>query len=453
MVRPWAGLGRGAAGRLLGPARGDPVAVRPAHPLPADRRRHDVPGAVRPAGRHRGRGRRAQPGAAERPHRPHRGRRRGPGRGAGRPARGVRLLLPGPLRPGDERLLGDLGPAAGGLRRGVPHRGQGRARGHRPGRDGLVAGVRRGLPLRQGVRRGRPGGRPRGGRARHRRQRRGRLRRRPVRALLPGRRGGRLGRHLALPLRRGPGLRHQRGARRGRVRRPAGRDVGLPGRRLARVVLRPLRRAPVHARPHRDRCAVQPRRRQRCQREGPEAGAGGARCSPPTRPTRSSRASAGSSSTAPRRRSTTRSSAGAPPRTDGLARALRADLDRSDVTMGPVTRVLDLEAANEATAQGRLPDAEDAPSEMGWIVFCVAVLAVLFLFAGFAGQAIRSWRYPNEHDPRDQRLDLFRGVDHPRRRLHPHRGQRHLHVLQPERRSAPSPAPRCSCCCPGSCSG
>ena len=95
-------------------------------------------------------------------------------------------------------------------------------------------------------------------------------------------------------------------------------------------------------------------------------------------------------------------------RTERLAEALRADLDRSGVDIGPVTRVLDQEAANEATAQGRLPDADDG-GEMGWIVFCAALLAVAFVFAGFAGRFIPSWRYPNEHDPRDQRLDLFRG--------------------------------------------
>lgn len=96
-------------------------------------------------------------------------------------------------------------------------------------------------------------------------------------------------------------------------------------------------------------------------------------------------------------------------RTDGLAAALRTDLDRSDVTMGPVTRVLDLQAGNEATAQGRLPDAGDTSAEMGWIVFCVALLAVAFAFAGLAGRYLPSWRYPLENDPRDQRLDLFRG--------------------------------------------
>ncbi|MDF9715397.1 OpgC domain-containing protein [Nocardioides sp. ChNu-99] len=96
-------------------------------------------------------------------------------------------------------------------------------------------------------------------------------------------------------------------------------------------------------------------------------------------------------------------------RTDELTAALRPDLLDSDTRLGPVTRVLDQEAGNEATAQGRLPDADDIGAEMGWIVFCVAVLAVLFALAGPAGRWLPSWRYPDEDDPRDKRLDLFRG--------------------------------------------
>lgn len=95
-------------------------------------------------------------------------------------------------------------------------------------------------------------------------------------------------------------------------------------------------------------------------------------------------------------------------RTDELSEALREDLGAIDGT-GPVTRVLDQEAANEATAQGRVPDEDDAGSEMGWIVFCAALLGIAWVFAGIAGRFIPSWRYPLEHDPRDQRLDLFRG--------------------------------------------
>lgn len=96
-------------------------------------------------------------------------------------------------------------------------------------------------------------------------------------------------------------------------------------------------------------------------------------------------------------------------RTDELTDALRPDLVDADVRMGPVTRVLDQQAANEATAQGRQPAPDEIGAEMGWIVFCVAFLAVAFVLAGAAGRWLPSWRYPDEHDPRDRRLDLFRG--------------------------------------------
>lgn len=90
-----------------------------------------------------------------------------------------------------------------------------------------------------------------------------------------------------------------------------------------------------------------------------------------------------------------------------MAARLRADLADSSVRMGPVTRELSLEAANEATAQARNPDF--IGDELGWIVFCVVTGAVLYVLAGAAGRWIPSWRYPNEDDPRDKRLDLFRG--------------------------------------------
>lgn len=100
-------------------------------------------------------------------------------------------------------------------------------------------------------------------------------------------------------------------------------------------------------------------------------------------------------------------------RTPELADALEADLrqaeDDGDITLGAVTRVLDQDAGNAATAQGRQVAADDVGAEMGWIVFCVAVLAVLFALSGLAGRFLPSWRYPNEDDPRDKRLDLFRG--------------------------------------------
>ncbi len=92
---------------------------------------------------------------------------------------------------------------------------------------------------------------------------------------------------------------------------------------------------------------------------------------------------------------------------DDLASSLRADLEDSTVDLGPVTRVLDQETGNEASQQGWLAD--DVSAEMGWIVFCVVLLAIAYLWSGIAGRYIRSWRYPNEDDPRDRRLDLFRG--------------------------------------------
>ncbi|WKN50263.1 OpgC domain-containing protein [Nocardioides sp. Arc9.136] len=96
-------------------------------------------------------------------------------------------------------------------------------------------------------------------------------------------------------------------------------------------------------------------------------------------------------------------------RTDRLSAALRRDLDDAGVDTGPVTRVLDQDAGNAATAQGRQVDADDVGAEMGWIVLCAALLAIAFLVAGLVGRYVPSWRYPDEHDPRDRRLDLFRG--------------------------------------------
>lgn len=90
-----------------------------------------------------------------------------------------------------------------------------------------------------------------------------------------------------------------------------------------------------------------------------------------------------------------------------LADALAADLAGSSVDLGAVTRVLDASAGNAATAQGR--QADDVGAEMGWIVLCVVVLAAAYLLAGVVGRLVPSWRYPDEHDPRDRRLDLFRG--------------------------------------------
>lgn len=94
---------------------------------------------------------------------------------------------------------------------------------------------------------------------------------------------------------------------------------------------------------------------------------------------------------------------------DGLGRPLREDLRAAGVDLGPVTNVLDLETANTASAQGRVLGT-DLGNELDWIVLCAVLLAALFLFAGFAGRFLPSWRYPDEHDPRDRRLDLLRGM-------------------------------------------
>lgn len=99
-------------------------------------------------------------------------------------------------------------------------------------------------------------------------------------------------------------------------------------------------------------------------------------------------------------------------RTESLASSFRDDLEAAGITLGPLTRVLDQEAANAATAQGRLPGDQYGPEggdELGWIVFCASVLALAFGLSGLVGRLLPSWRYPDKHDPRDRRLDLFRG--------------------------------------------
>lgn len=96
-------------------------------------------------------------------------------------------------------------------------------------------------------------------------------------------------------------------------------------------------------------------------------------------------------------------------RTPALARDLAADLATSSVRLGHVTRELDLQAANAATVQGNLPAKDHVSAEMGWICLCAVLLAVAFVVAGLVRRYVPSWRYPDEHDPRDRRLDLFRG--------------------------------------------
>ncbi|WP_193607245.1 OpgC domain-containing protein [Nocardioides lijunqiniae] len=97
-------------------------------------------------------------------------------------------------------------------------------------------------------------------------------------------------------------------------------------------------------------------------------------------------------------------------RTDALAAALRRDLVSAEIDLGPVTEVLDQQAANEATAQGRMPPPSDLTRSMDWIVGGVAVLALVFLLSGVAARLRPGWRYPDETTgSRDLRVDLFRG--------------------------------------------
>ncbi|MDO9379226.1 MAG: OpgC domain-containing protein [Nocardioidaceae bacterium] len=93
--------------------------------------------------------------------------------------------------------------------------------------------------------------------------------------------------------------------------------------------------------------------------------------------------------------------------TDRLAAALRADLASRDVRTGPVTRVLDQETANTATAQVRETGGDE---QMGWIVASVAAMALAYLSAGVVRRLVPSWRYDAEaHGSRDLRLDFLRG--------------------------------------------
>lgn len=99
-------------------------------------------------------------------------------------------------------------------------------------------------------------------------------------------------------------------------------------------------------------------------------------------------------------------------RTERLARDLRADLAASGIETGPVTDVVDQDAGNEATAQGRLPDARDLPYSMDWIVAGVTFLALLLLLSALVGRWRPSWGYDTaavSDSSRDLRVDLFRG--------------------------------------------
>jgi hypothetical protein len=94
--------------------------------------------------------------------------------------------------------------------------------------------------------------------------------------------------------------------------------------------------------------------------------------------------------------------------TPELAGALRADLAAAGLTTGAVTRATDPEAG-AALAQVRERTPTGAGPQMGWIVFCAVVLVLVLLVSGLVGRFVPGWRYPDEHDPRDRRLDLFRG--------------------------------------------
>lgn len=99
-----------------------------------------------------------------------------------------------------------------------------------------------------------------------------------------------------------------------------------------------------------------------------------------------------------------------------VAGALKTGLTRpgSGFVPGPVSRVNDQQnvstqsRANQATAQIRDPGTTSG-EPMGWIVLCIAVLAVLALASALVLRIRPGWRYGKEDDPRDLRLDLLRG--------------------------------------------
>ncbi|MHA7209732.1 OpgC domain-containing protein [Arthrobacter sp. MDT1-65] len=78
------------------------------------------------------------------------------------------------------------------------------------------------------------------------------------------------------------------------------------------------------------------------------------------------------------------------------------------VRLGPVTEVVDAEDANGSTRQVWQSGAP-AGTVMGWLVLCVVGLFALVLLAGLARRVVPHWRYPDEHAPRDARIDLLRG--------------------------------------------
>lgn len=94
--------------------------------------------------------------------------------------------------------------------------------------------------------------------------------------------------------------------------------------------------------------------------------------------------------------------------TPRLAEAFLADARSADLRLGAVTRVLDQQVANEATAQYR-EGGQDVGDNLTWIIGCAVLALLLLLGSGLAGRLVPSWRYPREDDPRDQRLDFLRG--------------------------------------------
>ncbi|MUK01378.1 acyltransferase domain-containing protein [Vibrio cholerae] len=93
------------------------------------------------------------------------------------------------------------------------------------------------------------------------------------------------------------------------------------------------------------------------------------------------------------------------------AAALRTTLAGADVRLGPVIEVIeviDQEDANESTRQVWQTGAP-VSAVMGWLVACVVGLFALVLLAGVAKRLVPQWRYPDEHEPRDARIDLLRG--------------------------------------------
>ena len=94
---------------------------------------------------------------------------------------------------------------------------------------------------------------------------------------------------------------------------------------------------------------------------------------------------------------------------DEATAALRGTLDAAPgVRLGPITEVVDREDANGSTTQMWQVGAP-VSAVMGWLVLCVVGLFALVLLSGVAKRWVPQWRYPDEHAPRDARIDLLRG--------------------------------------------